>query len=179
MSEEKILLSAKMAIMFHSLINAHQNYMVDIYTSSKRGHKFFKIFKHGVITMKEKVDNCHTRGGTGSYFCQTTNYVISTNLIKLIVLLVDYYWQTPFYDKGTLSNALWRKQNLARAIRKEGRKTYSDSWSCFQHLDSFYFVQVMEEIYKRRSILRTNILTKHTERDLTELVERMRDLRES
>ena len=37
----------------------------------------------------------------------------------------------------------------------------------------------MEEIYKRRSILRTNILTKHTERDLTELVERMRDLRES
>ena len=30
MSEEKILLSAKMAIIFHGLINAHENYMVDI-----------------------------------------------------------------------------------------------------------------------------------------------------
>ena len=35
MSEEKILVSAKMAIIFHSLINAHENYMVDILIFSK------------------------------------------------------------------------------------------------------------------------------------------------
>ena len=35
MSEEKILLSAKMAIISHSLINAHKNYLVDISIFSK------------------------------------------------------------------------------------------------------------------------------------------------
>ena len=65
MSEEKILLSAKMAIISHSLINAHKNYLVDI-----------------------------------SIFSKTPD---------LSNFLIDYYWLTPFYDKGTLSNAVWRK----------------------------------------------------------------------